>query len=144
MPLAMASLGRGPGRRQARARGELSTARVDTLHGAPDLVAYGAMERQVARVEEADATLTRMERRDAAVLGLGEGVFALISGLCVWGALFLGVLAVEGGSLSAVSLAVLVLTTLAAFEIVAPLSRIEPSLPATAGSGATISKAARV
>ena len=138
MPLAMASLGRGPGRRQARARGELSTALVDTLHGAPDLVAYGAMERQVARVEEADATLTRMERRDAAVLGLGEGVFALISGVCVWGALFLGVLAVEGGSLSAVSLAVLVLTTLAAFEIVAPLPAVAGKLGSIRESGARL------
>lgn len=138
MPLAMASLGKGPGRRQAQARGELSTALVDTLHGAPDLVAYGAMERQVARVEEADATLTGMERRDAAVLALGEGVFALITGLCVWGALFLGVLAVEGGSLSAVSLAVLVLTTLAAFEIVAPLPAVAGKLGSIRASGARL------
>lgn len=138
MPLAMASLSKGPGRRQAQARGELSTTLVDTLHGAPDLVAYGAMERQVARVEEADATLTRLERRDAAVLGLGEGVFALVTGLCVWGALFLGVLAVEGGSLSAVSLAVLVLTTLAAFEIVAPLPAVAGKLGSIRASGARL------
>ncbi|GAB2498432.1 ATP-binding cassette subfamily C protein CydC [Nocardiopsis aegyptia] len=138
VPLAAAALGRGPGRRQSRARGELSTALVDTLHGAPDLVAYGAMDRQVERVHAADAELTRLARRDAAVLGLGAGASALITGLTVWGALLLGVAAVEGGTLSAVSLAVLVLTTLAAFEIVAPLPAVAAKLGAIRESGARL------
>ncbi|KOX18354.1 ABC transporter ATP-binding protein [Nocardiopsis sp. NRRL B-16309] len=138
VPLAAAALGRGPGRRQSRARGELSTALVDTLHGAPDLVAYGAMDRQVERVHTADAELTRLARRDAAVLGLGAGATALITGLTVWGALLLGVTAVEGGALSAVSLAVLVLTTLAAFEIVAPLPAVAAKLGAIRESGARL------
>ncbi|MFV2195922.1 thiol reductant ABC exporter subunit CydC [Nocardiopsis sp. LOL_012] len=135
VPLAAAALGRGPGRRQARARGELSSALVDTLHGAPDLVAYGAMERQVARVNAADAELTRMAQRDAAVLGFGAGASALVTGLTVWGALLLGVAAVDGGGLDAVSLAVLVLTTLAAFEIVAPLPEVAARLGAIRASG---------
>ncbi len=130
VPLAAAALGKGPGQREAEARGKLSTALVDTLQGAPDLVAYGAMGRQVARVHEADAELTRVARRDAATLGLSAGANALITGLTVWGALFLGVLAVEDGSISATALAVLVLTTLAAFEIVAPL----PAVAARLGS----------
>nr|WP_245833190.1 thiol reductant ABC exporter subunit CydC [Nocardiopsis flavescens] len=138
VPWAAAALGRAPGRRQAVARGRLSTALVDTLHGAPDLIAYGAMDRQAARVYEADEELTRMARRDAAVLGLGAGATALITGLSVWGALFLGVLAVEGGSLDAVSLAVLVLVTLAAFEIVAPLPAVAAKLGAIRESGARL------
>ncbi|MEV2276327.1 thiol reductant ABC exporter subunit CydC [Nocardiopsis sp. NPDC049922] len=138
VPLAAAALGRGPGRRQARARGELSTALVDTLHGAPDLVAYGAMDRQVERVNAADAELARTERRDAAILGFGAGATALITGLTVWAALLLGVTAVEGGTLSAVSLAVLVLTTLAAFEIVAPLPAVAARLGAIRASGARL------
>ncbi|MBE3000102.1 thiol reductant ABC exporter subunit CydC [Nocardiopsis sp. HNM0947] len=135
VPLAMALLGRGPGKRQAEARGALSTTLVDTLHGAPDLVAYGAMDRQVARAHEADEVLTRVEQRDSAVLGLGAGANALITGLTVWGALFLGVLAVGDGTISAVSLAVLVLTTLAAFEIVAPLPAVAGKLGAIRASG---------
>ncbi|MDT0302183.1 thiol reductant ABC exporter subunit CydC [Streptomonospora sp. DSM 45055] len=130
VPLFAAALGRRPGQRQAAARGELATALVDTLYGAPDLVAYGAMDRAVARVNDADEELTRIARRDAAVLGFGAGAVSLITGLTVWGTLLLGVAAVEGGSLSAVSLAVLVLTALAAFEIVAPL----PAVAARLGS----------
>ncbi|WP_017598186.1 thiol reductant ABC exporter subunit CydC, partial [Nocardiopsis lucentensis] len=138
VPLAAAALGRGPGRRQAKARGELSTALVDTLHGAPDLVAYGAMDRQVERVNAADEELTRMARRDAAILGFGAGATALITGLTVWAALLLGVAAVEGGTLDAVSLAVLVLTTMAAFEIVAPLPAVAARLGAIRASGARL------
>lgn len=138
VPLAAAALGRAPGERQAKARGELSTALVDTLHGAPDLVVYGAMERQVERVDAADAELTRLARRDSTLLGLGAGASALITGLTVWGALFLGVAAVEGGTLDAVSLAVLVLTTLAAFEIVAPLPAVAARLGSIRASGARL------
>lgn len=138
VPLAMAALGKGPGQRQAEARGALSTSLVDTLHGAPDLVAYGAMERQVARVYEADEVLTRVEQRDSAVLGLGAGATALITGVTVWFALLLGVLAVEDGTISAVSLAVVVLTTLAAFEIVAPLPAVAGRLGSIRASGARL------
>ena len=135
VPLMAAALNRKPGLREAEARGTLSTALVDTLQGAPDLVAYGAMDRHVARVNEADTELTRVARRDAATLGLSEGVNALITGLTVWGALFLGVLAVEEGTIGPTALAVLVLVTLAAFEIVAPLPAVASRLGAIRASG---------
>ncbi len=135
VPLAAAALGRRPGRRQARARGELSTALVDTVYGAPDLVAYGAMDRAVCRVERADDELTRVARRDSVLMGVGDGATTLITGLTVWGVLLLGVAAVEGGTLHAISLAVLVLTTLAAFEIVAPLPAVAARLGAIRASG---------
>src|SRR5690606_10938183 len=57
------------------------------------------------------------------------------TGLTVWGALFLGVLAVEDGSIGATALAVLVLTTLAAFEIVAPLPAVAAKLGSIRASG---------
>ncbi|WP_184583982.1 thiol reductant ABC exporter subunit CydC [Lipingzhangella halophila] len=135
VPLAAAALGRRPGQRQARARGELSTALVDTLYGAPDLVAYGAMDRAVRRVEQADDELTRVARRDSTLMGFGAGASTLVTGLTVWGALLLGVAAVEGGTLHAISFAVLVLTTLAAFEIVAPLPAVAARLGAIRASG---------
>ncbi len=135
VPFAAAVLGRGPGRRQAAVRGELATSLVDTLYGAPDLVAYGAMDRAVRRVEQADDELTRVAQRDATLLGFGAGATTLITGVTVWAALLLGVAAVEGGALGAISLAVLVLTTLAAFEIVAPLPAVAARLGSLRASG---------
>jgi ATP-binding cassette, subfamily C, bacterial CydC len=138
VPLAAAAAGRGPGRRRAEARSQLSTALVDTLHGAPDLVAYGAMPAALARVEAADAELTRTERRDAGLLGLGAGASALLAGLTLWGTLLLGVAAVADGRLGTVPLAVLVLTALAAFEIVAPLPAAAARLGAVRAAGARL------
>lgn len=138
VPLIAARLGRTPGERQAEARGRLSTSLVDALHGAPDLVAYGAMDRAVHRVEEADAELTRVARRDAGLLGFGAGATALVTGLTVWASLLLGVAAVDDGSLHPVPLAVLVLTTLAAFEIVQPLPAVAARLGALRAGGARL------
>jgi ATP-binding cassette, subfamily C, bacterial CydC len=138
VPLAAAAAGRGPGRRRAAARAALSTALVDTLHGAPDLVAYGAMPAALARVTAADAELTQVERRDAGLLGLGAGASALLAGLTLWGTLLLGVAAVRDGTLAPVPLAVLVLTALAAFEIVAPLPGAAARLGAVRAAGARL------
>jgi ATP-binding cassette subfamily C protein CydC len=143
VPLAAGAAGRGPGQRRAAARAALSTALVDALHGAPDLVAYGAMPAAVARVEAADAELTRVARRDAGLLGLGAGASALVAGLTLWGTLLLGVAAVQGSSaghdgMGTVPLAVLVLTALAAFEIVAPLPGAAARLGAVRAAGARL------
>jgi ATP-binding cassette subfamily C protein CydC len=138
VPLLAAAAGREPGRRRAAARATLSTTVVDVLHGAPDLVAYGALPAAVARVEEADAELTRIERHDAGLLGLGAGASALIAGLTLWGTLLLGVTAVGSGTLGPVPLAVLVLTALAAFEIVAPLPAAAARLGAIRAAGARL------
>jgi ATP-binding cassette subfamily C protein CydC len=138
VPAAAALAGAGPGRRATATRAQLSTALVDTVRGTPDLLAYGAMDRAVARVAEADAVLTRVARRDAALLGLGAGASALIAGLTLWGTLLLGVGAVHTGALGGVPLAVLVLTALAAFEIVAPLPAAAARLGAVRAAGARL------
>ncbi|GAA5116847.1 thiol reductant ABC exporter subunit CydC [Pseudonocardia adelaidensis] len=138
VPVAAAAAGRAPGRRRAAGRAALSTALVDTLHGAPDLVAYGAMPAALDRVDAADAELTRVERRDAGLLGLGAGASALLAGLTLWGTLLLGVAAVRDGTLAPVPLAVLVLTALAAFEIVAPLPGAAARLGAVRAAGARL------
>ncbi|MDT0349379.1 thiol reductant ABC exporter subunit CydC [Pseudonocardia charpentierae] len=135
VPFAAALAGRGPGRRATAARAELSTAMVDTVHGAPDLLAYGAVDRAVARVAATDAELTRVARRDAALLGTAAGASALIAGLTLWGTLLLGVAAVHDGALGGIPLAVLVLTALAAFEIVAPLPAAAARLGAVRAAG---------
>ncbi|OLT00404.1 hypothetical protein BJF90_35650 [Pseudonocardia sp. CNS-004] len=123
------------------------------LHGAPDLVAYGAMPAALARFADADAELTAVERRDAALLGTGAGASALLAGLTLWArccsasallagltlrTLLLGVAAVQDGVLAPVPLAVLVLTALAAFEIVAPLPGAAARLGTVRAAGARL------
>ncbi len=104
--------------RLAKARAELSTSVVTLLNARVDLVAYGAAQQQLAELQAFDARLTRIARSSALAAGVGAGLAAVCAGGAVWGALALGTLAVRGGALSGVTLAVVVLIPLAAFEAV--------------------------
>jgi thiol reductant ABC exporter CydC subunit len=102
----------------AKARAELSTSVVTLLNARADLVAYGAAQQQLAELQAVDARLTRIARSSALAAGVGAGLAAVCAGGAVWGALALGTSAVRGGALSGVTLAVVVLIPLAAFEAV--------------------------
>jgi len=121
VPLITRHLARRSEAGRATANGRLSTAVVDLLEGAPDLAAYGAMDAQLARVEAADAELTRKAAAASATTGVGSGLVSLLGGLAFWGAAVAGVSAVRSGGMSGTVLAVVVLVPLAAFELVAGL-----------------------
>ena len=105
----------------APTRAALSAAVVDLLQGAPDLMAAGAMKRQLELVDQRDAELTRLARRAAWATGVGAGLAVLAAGATVWGTAVVATPAVHQGHLSGVLLAVLVLVPLSAFEALAPL-----------------------
>ncbi|MES9603486.1 thiol reductant ABC exporter subunit CydC [Actinomadura sp. NPDC000929] len=108
-------------RRTTDLRGELTSHVVDTLQGAPELIAYGAAPEQLAKAAQLDRDFTRATARSATTAGLGAAISALAGGLAVWGSLAVGVPAVRSGALDGVLLAVVVLLPLAAFEVVAGL-----------------------
>jgi ATP-binding cassette, subfamily C, bacterial CydC len=118
VPALSLSVSRRAARITAPARGELAATLTDVLSGAADLHAFGAEEAALARAAAADAELTAMARRSALADGLGTGLGMAACGLTVWGVLFLGVAATSHGTLTRVPLAVVTLTTLAAFEAV--------------------------
>jgi thiol reductant ABC exporter CydC subunit len=107
--------------RQAAARGALSAHVVDLLEGAPELVAFGAVDAQLARVSAADAELTRIASATARTAGVGSGLITLLTGLAVWGTLLVSVPAVHSGRLQGPLLAVVALIPLAVFEMVTVL-----------------------
>ncbi len=107
--------------RQAVVRGELSTHVVDLVEGAPELVAFGAIDAQLARVSAADAELTRIASATSRTAGAGSGLTTLLTGLAVWGILLAGVPSVHSGKLQGPLLAVVALLPLAAFEMVTGL-----------------------
>jgi len=94
---------------------------VDVLDGAPELVAYGAVDDQLARVDRADAALTRTAGARAYTAGLGSGATTAVTGLAIVGMILVAVPAVHRGRLDGVLLATLVLLPLAVFELVTPL-----------------------
>ncbi|HET6861326.1 MAG TPA: thiol reductant ABC exporter subunit CydC, partial [Streptomyces sp.] len=121
VPLVSGACARRAERQLAPARGTLATRIADLLGGTAELTVAGALKRRAGEVREADTVLTRIASRAAAATALGGGLSALVCGLTVVCAAFVGVQAVHDGRLSGVSLAVVVLTPLAAFEAVTGL-----------------------
>jgi thiol reductant ABC exporter CydC subunit len=124
--------------RQAAARGELSTYVVDLLEGAPELVAFGATDEQLARVATADAELTRIATAGARTAGVASGLVTLLTGLAIWGILLVGIPSVRSGRLEGPLLAVIALTPLAAFELVTGLPAAAQSLQRVRESAARL------
>jgi ATP-binding cassette subfamily C protein CydC len=106
---------------QAAARGELSASVVELMEGAADLAVFGATGRQLGRIADADAALTRASSSSANTAGIGLALTTLLAGLAAWGSLVVGVSSVHSGRLGGTLLAVVVLVPLAAFELVAGL-----------------------
>ncbi len=111
-------------------RGELSAQVVELLHGAPDLLMAGAATHRLAAIDRTDARLRRAAASSATTVGVGSALATLVSGGCVLAALWLGSAAVRAATLDGVLLAVVVLTPLAAFELVAGV----PAATAAAGA----------
>ncbi|MFB9461317.1 thiol reductant ABC exporter subunit CydD [Streptomyces cinereospinus] len=118
VPLLTAAVARRAERRLAPARGVLATRVADLLTGTAELTVAGALPARTAETRRADAALTRITSRAATATAIGDGLTALISGLTVTAAALLGAQAVAAGRLDGVTMAVVVLTPLAAFEAV--------------------------
>ncbi|MER7246895.1 thiol reductant ABC exporter subunit CydC [Kribbella sp. NPDC000426] len=108
-------------RRFAPVRSTLTSDVHALLTGLPDLTAYGATDERLRQVREQDARLTGILKRSASSTGLGAAVANVALACTVTGEILVGVPAVRDGRLAGVILAVLVLTPLAAFELVTPL-----------------------
>ena len=118
VPLVTGAVARRAERRLAPARGVLATRVTDLLTGTAELTVAGALPARTAEARRADGTLTRIASRAATATALGDGLTALLSGLTVAATAVVGAQAVADGRLGGVTMAVVVLTPLAAFEAV--------------------------
>lgn len=121
VPLVSGACARHVERQLAPARATLATRVTDLLTGTAELTVAGALPARGRQVRDADADLTRIASRAATATALGGGLSALVCGLTVVGAALVALPAVYDGRLAGVTLAVVVLTPLAAFEAVTGL-----------------------
>ncbi|MGW1953541.1 thiol reductant ABC exporter subunit CydD [Streptomyces sp. NPDC001920] len=118
VPIVTGAVARRAERRLAPARGVLATRVTDLLTGTAELTVAGALPGRTAEARRADKALTRIAARAATATALGDGLTALISGITVALTALVGAQAVADGRLGGVTMAVVVLTPLAAFEAV--------------------------
>ena len=128
---------RGEGR-QAAARAELTSNVVDLIEGAPELIVNGGTREQLRRTLAADSLLTRIAGASARTAGVGQGLTSLCCGLAMWGALLVGVAAVQAGRLDGVLLAGLALIPLVSFELVTGLPAATQTLQRVRRSAARV------
>ncbi|MFG3295026.1 thiol reductant ABC exporter subunit CydD [Streptomyces sp. NPDC048179] len=118
VPLVTSAVARRAEQRLAPARGLLAIRVTDLLTGTAELTVAGALPARRAEARQADGTLTRIASRAATATALGDGLTALLTGLTVAATALLGARGVADGRLHGVTMAVVVLTPLAAFEAV--------------------------
>ncbi|MGW2764681.1 thiol reductant ABC exporter subunit CydD [Streptomyces sp. NPDC001275] len=118
VPLVTGAVARRAEHRLAPARGALAIRVTELLTGTAELAVAGALPTRITETRRADRLLTRIASRAATATALGDGLTALISGLTVAATALVGAQAVTDGRLGGVTVAVVVLTPLAAFEAV--------------------------
>jgi thiol reductant ABC exporter CydC subunit len=119
-------------RRISGARGELASATLEILAGAPELLVAGATETRLAALAAIDRRLAAAEARTSAGSGLGALLSGLASGVAIWLGLVAGIAALRAGSIEGVTLAVVALTPIAVHEVVGGLVPASQHLPGLA------------
>jgi ATP-binding cassette subfamily C protein CydC len=99
-------------------KAELHAHLVDSIQGSADLLAFGQEESQSRRIQNLSRTAGRLQMAMARVSGLQGSLGSLLMNVSAWAMLVAAIPLVHAGQLNGVNLAVLVLATLASFEIV--------------------------
>jgi ATP-binding cassette subfamily C protein CydC len=106
----------GAGDEAATLAGTRAALIVDAIHGAPDLVAFGAEDTLLARLGELGRQAMTMERRHAHLVAVATWLTQLCAGAALLATLAVAVPAVQHGHLGRVMVAVLPLAALGTFE----------------------------
>lgn len=121
IPWLTGRLGEVAARTTAQDRAALSTAVVDLVEGAQEIIASGRQGDFIERLDTIEARSRERERKTAWLEGVGSGAVLLMTGVGVVLALAVAIPAVAGGRLDGVDLAVVAMLVLASFEAVATL-----------------------
>jgi thiol reductant ABC exporter CydC subunit len=137
-PAAAAAVARKQSRRLAAIRGETGADIVELLTGSAELVVCGAADERLERLRRADRRLAHAARRAALADGLGDAIRIAVTGATVAGVLAVSVVAHSAGRLDRVSIGLLALLALAAFEAVQPLGQAARELGESLAAGRRI------
>jgi thiol reductant ABC exporter CydC subunit len=128
VPCLSASLARGLGQQQVKARAKLNIQVVDGLQGARDVLAFGRSPAQIESIAACDRALGAMQRRMASISGLQMALGDLLMNMAMWVLLLIAIPLVAAGNIDGVYLGVIGLLILASFEAVQTLAAAFQSL----------------
>lgn len=131
LPLAGGALSRGPAGARVRVRASMNEHIVDGIQGLPDLLVYrqaGSYARGLAALER---QFMQAQTSYARLQSLQNSLMLLLSNLAMWVILLAAIPLVRAGVFDGVSLAVIVLASLACFEAVQGLPQATSTLEAS-------------
>ncbi|MHB1681462.1 MAG: thiol reductant ABC exporter subunit CydC [Bacilli bacterium] len=114
-----------------QSRGQVYTDLLDAVEGMTEVVSFNQVEDIFSRLESRQALLSRQQTRLSQVGGIGAGLTAWSQNFAALAVLVLAIPLVHTGHVSGMTMTALVLTALASFEAVSPLSAAFQSLGQT-------------
>lgn len=126
------------GRRQARARAELSGSLLEVTTGSAEIAVAGREEDWLQRTASADRRVVQLQKRDALNGGLSEGLVTMLAAAAGVAVTAVAIPAVDQGVVSGVFLAALALLAIGSFEAVMPLGPAAASLDSCAEAAGRI------
>jgi ATP-binding cassette subfamily C protein CydCD len=121
LPLLMNHLGQQPGRKIAENRLRLSVLMVDSVQGLPDILVFDDQERFIKTLQAQSNVLTSTQEQQGRLQALQTSLMFLLTHLCVWGTLLLGVRFASAGQIDPLYLGTIALAVLTSFEAIQPL-----------------------
>jgi thiol reductant ABC exporter CydC subunit len=126
------------GRRQARARADLSGALLEVTTGSAEIAVAGREQDWLERAVSADREVVRLQKRDALNGGLSAGLTTMLAAGAAVAVTAVAVPAVDEGVMSGILLAALALLALSSFEAVMPLGPAAASVDSCAEAASRI------
>jgi ATP-binding cassette subfamily C protein CydC len=114
-------LGKAPGRELTHLISDLRIRIVDSLQGLPEILVFGAYQRQIELIKRSSLALHRCQMRMSHIRGASAAMITILSGIAFLSALYLAVNLVYSESLNGATLALVILTVMASFEAILPL-----------------------
>ncbi|WDL95934.1 thiol reductant ABC exporter subunit CydC [Alicyclobacillus sp. ALC3] len=107
-----------------QSRAEIYARVTESVHGMTEIITFGQTEAVLRRLEGAQWRLSQRQLRLSHVSGLATGLSTFFQNAAAWVVLLLAIPLVNTRHLTGVSLTALVLTALASFEAVMPLTTV--------------------
>lgn len=103
-------------------RAELHAQLVDSVQGIADLIAFGQEEHQQEQIQRLNTRLSRLQMAMAQISGMQSSLTNLLMNLMTWTMLLVAIPLIGTGHFNPIFLALVVLATMASFEVVLPLA----------------------
>jgi ATP-binding cassette subfamily C protein CydC len=128
IPLLANTLSRAIQNQLLEHRGHLKQEMVELVQGLPEWIAFDASQSQAAKIEQIGQQFDLLHQRLASVQDINQAGLVWISQLAPLATLWLLLPLLQNGQLNGVGLAVLVVASLASFELVTPLVSALPAM----------------